>query len=90
MTRRQFFGMVLLGALVVASAIAVSYVRHVLRMDFRQLQALREQQDRLDRDWYALLLEQGTWETYGRVAEIAEKKLQMAVPRAQDVVVIRP
>lgn len=90
MTRRQFLGIALLGGLVVASAIAVIYVRHVLRMDFRQLQELRKEQDQLDQDWYALLLEQGTWETYGRVVEIAERKLQMAVPQAQDVVVIRP
>jgi len=90
MTRRQFFGVVFLVGLVVASAIGDIYLRHVLRMDFRELQSLRAEQDQLELDWYALLLEQQTWETYGRVVEIAQKKLQMSAPRAQDVVVIRP
>jgi len=90
MTRRQFFGVVFLVGLVVVSALGDIYVRHILRMDFRELQTLRAEQDQLELDWYALLLEQQTWETYGRVVEIAEKKLRMSVPRAQDVVVIRP
>jgi cell division protein FtsL len=45
-----------------------------------QLQEMKSQRDELERDWTRLLLEQGTWNTHGRVEEIAGKRLDMMVP----------
>ncbi len=81
---------VLLVIAVMTSAIGVIYVKHQSRKLFVELEQQRKEQDRLDVEWGRLQLEQSTWATHGRVENIARKKLNMALPSDNEVVIVRP
>ncbi len=72
--------------LIFASALNVVLQRYETRALFIELTALRKQKDELDREWGQLLLEQGTWGAHGRVEDIARNRLDMTVPRQQDII----
>jgi len=76
----------LLVALIFASALNVVLQRYETRSLFIELTALRKQKDELDREWGQLLLEQGTWGAHGRVEDLARNRLDMTVPRQQDII----
>lgn len=76
-------------ALIFASALELVLVRYETRDLFIELQGLRRQQDELDREWGQLLLEQGTWGAHGRVEELARHRLDMTVPRQEEIVRVR-
>jgi cell division protein FtsL len=78
MTRFLFLGA--LGVATFLSALQVVNTRYETRLLVIQLQEMKSQRDELERDWTRLLLEQGTWNTHGRVEEIAGKRLDMMVP----------
>jgi cell division protein FtsL len=81
----------LLSALILAvvlSAVAVVYSKHQSRKLFVELQALYQQIDELDIEWGRLQLEQSTWSSHGRIEEIARKKLNMTLPKANDITYI--
>lgn len=90
MSRRQLSLVMLMGLLVVVTAVAVVHSKYASRKYFVELQTLRDERDRLDVEWGRLQLEQSTWATHGRVARIANAKLKMRIPSADEVVVIRP
>lgn len=73
-------------ALIFASALELVLVRYETRDLFIELQGLRKQQDELDREWGQLLLEQGTWGAHGRVEDLARNRLDMTVPRQEEIV----
>jgi len=73
---------------VVLSAVAVVYSKHQSRKLFVELQTLYQQIDELDIEWGRLQLEQSTWSSHGRIEEIARKKLNMTLPRANDILYI--
>ncbi|HEY9201953.1 MAG TPA: cell division protein FtsL [Gammaproteobacteria bacterium] len=73
---------------VVLSAVAVVYSKHQSRKSFVELQALYQQIDELDIEWGRLQLEQSTWSSHGRIEEIARKKLNMTLPKANDILYI--
>lgn len=73
---------------VVLSAVAVVYSKHQSRKLFVELQALYQQIDDLDIEWGRLQLEQSTWSSHGRIEEIARKKLNMTLPKANDILYI--
>lgn len=75
---------------VVASALGVIYVKHQNRKLFIELEQQRKEQDQLDVDWGRLQLEQSTWATHGRIEDIARRKLNMALPNENEVVIVRP
>lgn len=76
-------------ALIFASALNVVLQRDDARSLFIELQGLRKQKDDLDREWGQLLLEQGTWGAHGRVEDIARNKLDMTVPRQEQIIRVR-
>jgi cell division protein FtsL len=76
-------------ALIFASALNVVLQRDDARSLFIELQGLRTQKDDLDREWGQLLLEQGTWGAHGRVEDIARNKLDMTVPRQEQIIRVR-
>ena len=80
----------LLALAVLGSALGAVYTKHQSRKLFVQLQALQEEQTRMDVEWGQLQLEQSTWDTHGRIERLARSKLQMRIPEADDVVIIRP
>jgi cell division protein FtsL len=80
MTRFLILGV--LGVATFLSALQVVNTRYETRLLVIQLQEMKSQRDELEREWTRLLLEQGTWNTHGRVEEIAGSRLDMMVPEA--------
>jgi len=87
---RQSVFVVVLAAAVLGSALGAVYTKHESRKRFVQLQALQEEQTRMDVEWGRLQLEQSAWDTHGRIERLAREKLHMRIPEAADVVIIRP
>lgn len=80
----------LLLALVVATALAVSYSVHEARRLTARAQELQAEQDGLKTQWGQLLLERSTWGAYGRVERLAREELNMKVPEGDERVVVKP
>lgn len=75
-------------ALVVGSAIGVTYSKHRSRRLFVQLQELQRARDQLNIEWGKLQLEQGAWATHGRIERIARERLDMRMPNQNDMVIL--
>ncbi|HED36530.1 MAG TPA: cell division protein FtsL [Gammaproteobacteria bacterium] len=71
------------------TSIAVIYTRHQTRNLFINLQKLHKQIDELDVEWGQLQLEQSAWSSHGRIEKIARKKLNMKVPKADEIIYIK-
>lgn len=87
---RMHFSAVVLIVLIIASSIAVIYTKHTGRTEFVALQKLERQRDNLNEEWSRLLLEQSTWASPSRIERQARLRLDMIVPTADMVVVIKP
>ena len=74
--------------LVTVSAILVVYVRHQHRLSYVALQQAQKSRDDLNIEWGQLLLEQSTWAIHNRVETEANRKLGMAAPEPDRIVVI--
>lgn len=79
---------VLLLLAVVISAVLVVDVRHRSRVLFVNLQALNAERDALNVEWGKLLLEEGAWSQHQRVEAVARTRLNMDIPRPDQVVVV--
>jgi cell division protein FtsL len=90
MNLRQFSTVLFLSIAVLLTSIGVVHAKYSSRKYFVELQQLRAQQDELDVEWGRLQLEQSTWATEHRVERIARGKLNMHIPSAEEVMVIRP
>lgn len=75
--------------LVIISAVAVIYSKHLNRNEFIQLQQLEKQRDLLNEEWGRLLLEQSTWGSPSRVEQQVRSRLDMVVPSSDRTVVIK-
>ena len=82
--------LVLLGLVVLASAIGVVFSTHESRKQFVALQALQKERDEMNIQWGRLQLEQSTWATHARIEQVASDKLEMIIPPAGAVVIVRP
>jgi cell division protein FtsL len=89
MSRGQVFWLSCLFAAVVFSGMAVVYAKSLSRSLFVELQQLRLTRDQVDSEWGRLQLELATQGALGRVTEIANSRLQMQVPEAEQIVVVR-
>lgn len=85
---KQGLLVVVLGVLVLVSAITVIMVKHESRKQFVVLQTLEKERDQMNVEWGQLQLEQGTWATHSRVERIARKKLHMVAPTADSMVIV--
>ncbi len=74
---------------VLASAIAVVWVRHEARAQFVELTQLQNQRDDLNVDFGRLELEQATWADPARIDRVARSQLGMVHPQAKDIELIR-
>lgn len=81
--------LVLVTLALTVSALLVVELRHRNRLQFVELQTLTRDRDGLNVEWGQLLLEQGAWSEHRRVEETARARLGMAVPGAEQVVVVR-
>ena len=75
--RRNFFS-VLLGILIVSSAIYNIYVTHETRGLVTQIERLSQEKDNLMIEWRNLLIEEHTLDEHSRIRRIAVKKLSMS------------
>lgn len=75
---------------VLAAAVTAVYARHEARNLFVELERLHAERDQLNIEWGRLRLEQSTWATHARVEALAREELQMRIPLASEIVVVRP
>jgi cell division protein FtsL len=80
---------IFLAIAVMIVALAVVELRHRNRLLFAELQTLTRDRDQLNVEWGQLLLEQGAWSEHRRIEETARKRLGMALPAVEQVVVVR-
>ena len=74
---------------VLGAALAVVHSRHEARRLFAELQQLEQERDELDIDWGRLRLEQSAHATHGLIESVARDELKMAVPAADEIVIVR-
>lgn len=80
--------LVVLAALVFASAIGVVAARHEARQAFIEHQAELQQRDALNLEWTQLQLEQATWATQARIETAARERLDMVRPGPDRIIYI--
>jgi len=88
--KSSIVGLLGLSVAVLVTALAVIYAQHQSRKSFVELQELQKVRDEIDVQWGRLQLEQGAWTTHGRVEQIARNKLDMEIPRTDEVVIVTP
>ena len=74
---------------VLATSQGVIYSTHLSRQLFAQWQHQQRQALILEQEWGRLLLEESTWGAHNRIRQIAETQLQMVVPTADAIHVVR-
>ncbi|KAF1686040.1 cell division protein FtsL [Pseudoxanthomonas broegbernensis] len=74
----------------VGSAIGVVYERYRHRQLFVDLTRLERERDELNIEFGRLQLEQATWAQANRIDQLAQSRLGMKFPEADDIVVVRP
>ena len=85
----SYYAKIALGlALIWLSALAVVFLKFENRRLFSELQSLQTQMDVLHREWTQLLLEQSTWVQNQRVERLAKEKLNMRMPKPDEIQVI--
>lgn len=82
--------LIVMFALVIASAISVVYSKHLSRKYFVELQAEQSLRDDLNVEWGRLQLEEGTLTDHGRIDQLVRERLGMLLPNAQTTVIIKP
>lgn len=87
MSRGRFLVVLLLGLMLLASAIGVVYAKYASRKQFVELQKIQKERDVLEVEWGRLQLELSTQATHERIARDARNKLNMHSPSAAEVVV---
>lgn len=75
----------LLGLMVLGSAIAAVYAKHESRKLFIELQVLNAERDRLAVEWGQLQIEQSAWSTHARVEQIAREDMNLRPPTPDQV-----
>lgn len=85
---RVLITVVVLWLAVLTSALAIVYVTYDTRVKFNELETLRREENQLQVVWGQYLLEESTWAAYGRVEKLAQEKLEMDVPNAEDIIMI--
>lgn len=84
----QMIGIILLFIAVLASALAVVYVKDLNRQLFYDTQNLKKVHEELQIQTNQLLLEQDTWSASTRIQTIAEQKLGMILPASKDMILV--
>ena len=85
----RFIVLLLLG-LDIATAVGVVMARHRLRQLFVELNRLEKTRDELNVEFSRLQLEQATWAESTLIDRTARERLGMVLPKADEIVVVRP
>ncbi len=75
---------------VILSALSVVYVSHLCRQLYNDLSQLEQEANAFQVEWGRYLLEQSSWASLSRIEQLAKTRLEMRVPRAEEIIVIRP
>ena len=75
---------------VLGSALAVSYSAHWNRQLLNGLYAELSVRDKAQAEWGRLILEQSTWTAHNRIEALASEQLQMRIPDAAEVRLVKP
>ncbi|MBS9781167.1 MAG: cell division protein FtsL [Gammaproteobacteria bacterium] len=81
--------MIVLGMLVftlVIGAVQVAESRYQARQLMGQIQAIKSERDAMRLEWSQLVLEESTLTDEAIIYQVAESRLNMALPTAQEVV----
>lgn len=76
--------------MIIVSALAVSYSTHWSRVLLNDLAAEMNQREKAQAEWGRLILEQSTWTAHSRVETLATSQLNMRVPEANEVILVKP
>ncbi len=87
---RGSMSVLLLGLLVLGTALGVVYTKYLNRNLHSELQQLQATRDQLHVEWTQLLLEQGTLGSDVRVEKVARETLGMITAPSNQIVVIKP
>ncbi len=88
MSARFLIGLLI--ALNIASAVGVVFARHRHRQLFVELNRLEKARDELNVEFSRLQLEQATWAESTLIDRTARERLGMVLPKADEIVVVRP
>lgn len=69
----------------VATAMGVVYSKHNSRMQFKSMRAAQKAIDNANVEWGRLQIEEGTLARFGRIEDIASKKLGMRMPEHSEI-----
>lgn len=82
-------GMIVLAIAILLSAFGVIYLKDLNRRLFIQYQIQDQARTQYEVEWGKLLLEQSTLATQARIQQIAQNKLNMAMPKQQEAMLLR-
>ena len=74
--------------IVLGLSLTLVELRHRSRLKYAELQTLQEQRDTLNVEWGKLLLEEGAWSQHNRIENLAHTRLDMILPRSDQIVVV--
>lgn len=83
---RRLYGVSLLLAFVIGSALTVIYVKHESRILFAELRTVQKKQDQEVIEWGRLQLQNSTLATHSNVESRARKTLHMKLPETIELV----
>jgi cell division protein FtsL len=86
---KLFMLVVFLWLALIASSLAVVIITYESRVDFNHLEDLRREQNKLQVILGQYLLEESTWASFNRIEKIASERLQMKVPKAERIIMIK-
>ena len=75
---------------VLGSAIAVTYYAHLHRQLVNALYDELHERDKVQAEWGRLVLEQSTWTAHNRIETLASERLNMRIPEAGEVRLVKP
>ena len=85
---RRNIGLVMLGIVILISALYNIYITHQTRKLVTEKEYLSQQKDNLTIEWSNLLIEEHTLDEHSRIRFIADKKLSMAQPTKENSVLV--
>lgn len=78
----------LLASAVLATGVAVVYVKYLTRIEFGELQQVRADRDALDVEWGRLQIQEAALTSHIRIEDNARTKLDMIMPAGGEVRVV--
>lgn len=85
-----FFITAVLALALLGSALGLVYAKHLSRGLFSESESLVSERDRIDIEWRRLQLELASLASHSRIERKARIELQMKVPAATAIVMVRP